>query len=82
MLDELVKGFNSVSDLFPLVASILGTVITMQFRSIINRLDQLNDSVKQLNIEVATVIKDQKWHKEEIDEIKSRLSYLESRNLQ
>jgi uncharacterized protein (UPF0335 family) len=81
MYEELIKGYNAVSDLFPIVASVLGTIITMQFKSIVNKLEQLNESVKQLNTEVATVIKDQQWHKEELNEIKTRLSYLESRNL-
>jgi hypothetical protein len=66
-------------ELFPIIASFLGSILVMQFKGIRQDLKELNKSVKMLNIEVAEVIKDQSWHKEEIADIKIRLIQLERR---
>lgn len=73
------KTIMELLELFPLVASFLGSVLVMQFKGIRQDLKELNNSVKTLNIEVAQVIKDQTWHKEEIVDIKVRLIELEKR---
>jgi predicted nucleic acid-binding Zn-ribbon protein len=84
-MDELiVKGLSmlnieSLSDSLPLVTSVLGGLILKTFNGVRNDLKDLNKSVQELNIEVAKVLSDQSWHREQIKEIKDRLSDLEKR---
>ena len=59
-----------------LITFIVG-LIAAQFSGIRDDLKELNNSVKNLNIDVAQVIRDQNWHKEEIVEIKNRISQIE-----
>lgn len=84
-MDELIeKGLSmldikSMSDFLPVIASVLGGFILKTFNGVRNDLKDLNKSVQQLNIEVAKVLSDQSWHREQIKEIKDRLSDLEKR---
>ena len=59
------------------VLSIIGTIFVFQFKGIREDLGNMNNSVATLNEQIAVVIKDQQWHKEEIDFIKQRLTHIE-----
>lgn len=48
------------------------------FKSMRQDIGDMTNSVNDLNQKIAVVIKDQAWHKEEIDEIKSRLNKIET----
>ena len=62
------------------ILSGIGTILTIQFNGMRRDLKEIGDSVKVLNIQIAEVIKDQAWHKEELTDLKSRLAILETRS--
>ncbi len=64
---------------FSSILTLLGTIVVFQFKGIREDLSQMNKSVEILNQQIAVVIKDQEWHKEEIDFIKQRLSSMEGK---
>lgn len=68
--------------------TLIGTILVMIFKSmkndfasmtsaIKNEMTEMADSVKELNEKIGVVINDQKWHKNEIDDIKHRLERVE-----
>lgn len=76
-MDWIMENLFSV--VITSLLSVIGTILVAQFSGISKKLDELTKSVQSLNTDVATIIKDQTWHKEELIDIKSRLSHLESR---
>lgn len=70
MNDLLLLGIGGV-------LSGIGTVLTLQFTGMRTDLKDISSSVKVLNIQIAEVLKDQAWHKEELLEIKSRIALIE-----
>jgi peptidoglycan hydrolase CwlO-like protein len=77
---------NLFSVVITSLLSVIGTILMFQFKGIGDKMKEFNDkmallttSIQSLNTQVATILSDQSWHKEEITEIKSRLSHLESR---
>lgn len=63
--------------LFGGLISFIGGVLVMQFQGIRNDLSGMTESVNTLNLQIAEVIKDQGWHKDELISIKERLIILE-----
>ena len=61
------------------ILSGIGTILVIQFTGMRSDLKEIGDSVKTLNIQIAEIIKDQAWHKEEIVDLKSRILFLETR---
>lgn len=74
MNDFAIIGFTSL-------LSLLGTIIVFQFKGMRDDLKQMNKSVQILNEQIAVIIKDQEWHKEELDMIKMKISQIESKTL-
>lgn len=66
--------------IFPVLLSAIGTVIALQFKGMRSDIKDLNGTVRELIVEVATVVRDVSWHKEEINEIKTRVCTLEKQN--
>lgn len=62
------------------VLSVVSTLLLSYFKDMKNNIKNMSDSMVQMNVKLEKVITDQSWHKEEMGEIKSRLSYLESHN--
>ena len=62
------------------ILSDIGTILVIQFTGMRSDLKEIGDSVKTLNVQIAEVIKDQAWHKEEIIELKSRIIVLETKS--
>lgn len=60
----------------------IGTVLTIQFTGMRKDLKDISDSVRVLNVQIAEVIKDQAWHKEELSDMKVRISVLETKGNQ
>ena len=66
-----------MDNIFEMVLSGLGSVIVGQFMGMRRDIKEISQSVKDLNVSIATIINDQKWHKEELKSLKERLDALE-----
>lgn len=52
----------------------IGTVLVLQFSAMRKNLENISLSVGTLNIQIAEVIKDQKWHKEEMEKAENSIA--------
>jgi predicted nucleic acid-binding protein len=55
--------------------SFIGGILVYQFQGIAQNIKEMSVSVQSLNEKIAVVIRDQEWHKEEIESIKTRLNH-------
>jgi fructose-1,6-bisphosphatase/sedoheptulose 1,7-bisphosphatase-like protein len=63
---------------FSSAITLLGTLFVLILKSLRDDVKKMTGSVDKLNEKIAVVINDQQWHKEEIEEIKKRLSKVEN----
>jgi hypothetical protein len=63
--------------IFGLILTALGTILIMQFKEMKGSVKTMSENIADLNVKIAGIIKDQGWHKNEINEIKERLNSLE-----
>lgn len=56
--------------MFGCILSVLGTILVFQFKGMKESMDSMAAKIGELNEKIAAILKDQKWHKEEIDELK------------
>jgi predicted nucleic acid-binding Zn-ribbon protein len=66
-----------INHAFELVITGLATVLVMYFKDMKNDVKNMSRSMIDMNVKLEKVITDQSWHKEEIKEIKQRISALE-----
>jgi predicted nucleic acid-binding Zn-ribbon protein len=65
--------------IFGSVLSALGTLLLAYFKGIKTDISTMSASMVQMNLKLEKVITDQSWHKEEITELKERITSLESK---
>lgn len=58
---------------FGSILSVIGTVLVLLFNSMRTDIKSMGGSIDHLNVQIAEVIKDQKWHKEELGSFKQTL---------
>lgn len=63
--------------IFSCILSVLGTMIVLLFRGMRDDVKNMANSITSLNEKVGIILNDQKWHKEEIKELKDRLDKLD-----
>lgn len=71
MILELVVG------VFGFILTMLGTLLLSYFKSMREDINKMSESICDMNTKLATVINDQTWHKEELQELKDRVHKLE-----
>ena len=62
-----------------LLLSGLGVLLLHIFNKMGKNLEVLSIDIKELNQSIATILNDQKWHKELISDLKSRVEKIESK---
>lgn len=73
MVMEIIIG------VFGFILTILGTLIMSYFKSMSKDMESMSQNMIEMNIKLEKVITDQSWHKEEMTEIKDRLTRLEEK---
>lgn len=83
----MTTAFTLLATCFGIVLTALGTMLMLYLKDIKNdfkfmRIDvgEMSDSMGEMNIKLEKVITDQTWHKEEMKEVKARISLLEKRS--
>lgn len=76
-MSELITTFSL--EIVGLSLTSIGSILVIQFKELKGYIKEMDTSIRQLNINMARIMSEQVWHKEELTEIKSRLIYLEAR---
>lgn len=64
--------------IFGFIISMLGAILVINFKDMKLDVKKMSSSMGEMNVKLEKVITDQTWHKEEMNEIKSRLTTLEN----
>jgi len=62
------------------ILTVLGTLLLVIFKDMKDDVKAMSKSMVQMNLKLEKVITDQSWHKEEISEVKHRVTKLEEVN--
>jgi len=81
----MLVQLSIVAGIFGIILTALGTVLLMYLKDIKNDfkymrgdVGDMSESMGEMNIKLEKVITDQTWHKEEMQEMKARISVLEN----